>query len=167
METRRYLEIVSKMGQVHQKRPGYAYTNFEEYVLTEGQSFTPRVLTRAERRFVEHARDRIFVVPQHCFENAREIVLKDKTKTLQYAEGFATPNKLIPLLHAWGVYNDTVYDPTWGLLFKKKELLLAEYYGVIINRQVLKRAKPSSGMSLIDNWTDGYPLLKKAGAKDA
>ena len=50
-------------------------------------------------------------------------------------------------------------------LQEEKELLLAEYYGVIINRQVLKRAKPSSGMSLIDNWTDGYPYLRKRGRR--
>jgi hypothetical protein len=51
-----------------------------------------------------------------CFHNAQRVVLADKTRTLQYVEGYRVHRELAGHFahHAWATINGKVIDPTPG-----------------------------------------------------
>lgn len=67
---------------------------------------------------------------RECFRNATNLVLDNSD--LEYVEGYAIHDGLIPLQHAWTVNKqDEVVDPTWS------NPELSEYRGVVISRDIL------------------------------
>lgn len=92
---------------------------------------------------------------KQCFSNSS--LLARKHENLVYVEGFASGQKVpLPVHHAWVVRrgSNKVIDVTTEYF--------DTYIGVPFDTKFLKkhwRSKPKSS-SLIDNWEDGFPLLK-------
>jgi hypothetical protein len=119
-------------------RKGYFYTGPADFVLREGQFFRPKPLSRQTCR----------LEIRRCFENAR---LVSTAYGFPYVEGYALHESKIPLLHAWNLGNDgSVIDTTWRPVGRA-------YLGVVFS--AIEMAKWRG--SLIDNWKNGWPLLRK------
>jgi hypothetical protein len=85
------------------------------YVEQAGTEFPSEPLTPDEERIARAAigTRRVFRVME-CFHNAQRIVLADKTKTLQYVEGYRIHRELAGhfVHHAWATIHGKVIDPT-------------------------------------------------------
>lgn len=91
---------------------------------------------------------------KECFRNAAMLVTENKNYT--YCEGFAM-GAVIPVLHAWCIDGaGNVIDPTWENG--------SDYLGVPFNTKYLWSTitRTHCFTSLIDNWTEGFPLLKNS-----
>lgn len=72
-----------------------------------------RVLADHGRVFTATARPHTVDRMGECFRNALLLVATDPQR-YTYCEGYAQPEGLIPLAHAWVITSDgTVIDPTW------------------------------------------------------
>lgn len=122
------------------------YRCLEEFVLKNGRSFEvikPLPPTIKEGKL------------GNCFNNAYWVALENKDK-YYYCEGYAAlKNDWWPVLHAWVVNRKLeAIDPTWpsgkyyyGLIFK-----LSYLHQWLLNNK--------GHRSTIDNWMQGWPLLK-------
>jgi len=125
----------------------WEYMCLEELVLKNGREFTEKIPYWED-----------LMIKKECFKNAFDVSLKNKD--LIYVEGFAQPEGLITLLHAWCSTKDgKVIDPTW----ERGEF----YYGIPFSTEcvletVIKREK----YGILDNWEMGFPLLKEGIKKD-
>lgn len=89
---------------------------------------------------------------QRCYENCRRLAFR---KGFTYVEGYAAG--VIPMHHAWCLDKHAkVIDPTWG------PELSVDYFGIPFKTDFLRRYAKEfpSALSLIDNWQDGWPLVK-------
>lgn len=116
------------------------YFSLDDFVLQNGQIFKvgkfPKDIRRGEMK--------------QCYRNA-VMLLAEKSSYL-YVEGYAMG--IIPALHAWCIdKKGNVIDPTWpdG----------KEYFGVIFKRSfTLQKILKEGKTGFIDNWEQGWPLLK-------
>jgi len=116
---------------------------FYVWVLTRGESFQGRKLTREEEEYFKKLLHNYLYNPRHCIYNAQMIAIYDES--FQYYEGQAS-NKKIPFMtfeHAWLVRDGKVYDPTWndGV----------EYHGIHIPTHIVRSniAKTKTAESLM------------------
>jgi len=123
----------------------YFYKGTADFVLREGQFFEPAPLPK------NIGRKEI----RQCFRNAREIAV---SKGLPYVEGFALSDSLFPQKHAWNIDSQgLVIDTTWVPVDATGLLVGRAYMGVVFShREILEWTG-----SLIDNWENGWPLLRK------
>lgn len=174
-----YLEKLSEfIRNSKMKTKDYYYQSFEEFVLKNGQEFKSQKLTEEERKIVMGIIDRNFLdcKVKECYKNAQLLAIESDGK-IQYVEGFAFG--VIPIPHAWNLINGKVIDLTWcndGNLIekdrmrrnKRKENIILgefykeEYFGVIFSIEEIRKnmLKKEMFTSIIDNWEEGYPLLK-------
>lgn len=105
-EILRYLVLVRNM-----KRTGYTvpedwlYSGQEDTILRHGRVFKRLGPTKPDF-------DPVFTEPKACYSNA--CLLANADESLTYVEGYAMPDGLIPVHHAWLVdAKGVVHDPTW------------------------------------------------------
>lgn len=162
---------------------GFAYWCMEDYVLQKGQEFASQPLTDDELdwlfRVIGHQR---FAIKQ-CYYNSQMLLMSarfhEEPHELRYVEGYATG--VIPVMHGWLTLNGKVVDLTMRLRkdFKRQSAIhqrrlqnrvLGEfpedrcYYGVTFDTAHVAREMITTGLArtLIDDWENGWPLLKVA-----
>lgn len=141
-----YLRSMTEMRRSLSAHPRpWPYMCVEDYVLQHGHEYTGRSLPEGFE----------FGAPKQCFANS--LRLARRRKSLLYCEGYGVTARVgIPLHHAWCVDDaGNVYDTTWedGVA----------YVGVTFDtRYVSETAKRTGYHSVLDNWTEGYPLLTGA-----
>ena len=164
-----YLQAMVRMRESMYQPEGFTYLCGEEYVLVNGQQYTSAVLTEEEHEAVMMALERWGSAPvaKHCFHSAQMIVMNDHTGLLRYAEGWACGRAPIPIHHGWVVVGGKVVDLTWkkedggniqGLFPKDWCYQAAEFSRDAIMERNLKRAATHS---LLDEWEEGFPLLRE------
>ena len=148
----------------HLKKKGYAYDGPAEFILKHGRQFQSAELTPEEREILTDVLENEcrYKVKQ-CFYNAQSIGLAG---TIGYVEGYAD-SVGIPMEHAWNTINGKVIDMTWKMNNNDQPVLGVipegwEYFGVELDHELIVDMW-GAGMSnnFINNWEDGYPLLKE------
>lgn len=145
-------EYLENMVELHQsmrsgKLPrGYRYLCMEEYILREGRPMEVGVWPKWMKR------GRL----KECYRNAFNLMLHFG---YTYCEGYAV--SMIPTMHAWCLDKDgKVIDPTWrdkGKWGRQGK----EYYGITFDcAQVVEITTRRRCYGLIDDWQNGWPLLK-------
>lgn len=125
------------------------YATPAHFVLVNGRPFTPQLRPTGIRTGGF----------RQCFDNAFRLARRRK---LIYVEGYAIRGfdgwRCHPVLHAWCSTSDgLVVDNTW------KDGL--EYFGVPIDLAFLQQTRETSGQfSVLDNWEQGYPILRSGTA---
>lgn len=165
-----YLKSMVKMKSEHismRKQHDYYYEGFEDFVLKEGIFYESNQLTKNERKLVDKAIERLGFKPQYkqCFYNAQMLTINDSSGTIKYVEGIA--HNLIPTTHGWNEINGKLIDVTWK--DKKGSYTIgtvpesSSYKGVVIDTRKVRQQIDRSGMasSLLDNWQEKFPMLKK------
>ena len=167
------------------------YISMYQYVLDNGSEHTnSEPLTKDERDYIWLIRLGLEMQPKQCFHNAQMLIFNDMDNRLTYHEGYVQANAPFPVLHAWVTLNGKMIDLTLdtntytteqleAFMFKGECLNRAEdlsdrvlgtvpdgwgYFGVpfsdsvSIRNRILRREET---FSLIDDWKEGLPLLKK------
>lgn len=146
------------------------YSYFEDFVATEGTVFSSVELTEDEKEIVISAmKESKAKKAKECFYNAQLLAMLDKSKTIEYWEGYTTSFGT-PILHGFNVLNGKVIDvthksngkPVMGVFNDDKE-----YIGVQFNIELaIDRLKGGQDCtSFIDNWREGWPVLKEKWVK--
>jgi len=130
---RDYLGITSQFRKSISIPEGWSYSCLEEFVLVNGQTHQPRVKCP---KWVPN-----IGIVKECFRNCF-IAATTYPDLLTYCEGYAMA--MIPVHHAWLLYNGQVLDPTWDLI-KPYQDSIPEYYGVQFSRDYIVNAALSSG----------------------
>ena len=163
---------------------GFKYACMEDYVNQNGVDFTSQELTDEEMKIVFDAVDNHGgrFQQQQCYYNAQMLVHHDDTNTLVYHEGWAFGQAIIAVQHGWAEINGKVIDLTWRLdqpVRKKGRLKNRvigvfpkgyEYVGVAFpQKDDLRRLMLQRGWvgTLIDDWENGWPLLRGESLKVA
>ena len=149
-----YLRTISDMRRKFHVPPDFQFASMEEFVLRTGRRFD-KYLPRP--RWVKKG------VIKQCFSNCFKEVSRH-SKKLIYCEGYAV-GSVIPVHHAWlSTLDGEVIDPTWhdrGISNEK-----TEYWGIPFDWEfVLETALRTGYYCIIDNWHEGFPLLKGEDSK--
>jgi hypothetical protein len=116
----------------------YFYSGPADFVLREGEFFKPAPLPKK----IKAQTIRL------CFHNSLLISIGHG---FRYVEGYALHKGKIPVLHAWNIDSDGfVIDTTWRPIGRA-------YLGVVLPIVCSLNWKGS----LIDDWENGWPLLRK------
>ncbi len=149
--------------------PSFAHTSLSAYVLAHGRVEKSQALVRDELAYLTTCvGSSVFPIKQ-CFANAQKLVMDSqyvvgREHKLYYVEGYVVRIGLgIPIQHGWAVLNGKVIDVTMRLEKPRPRGKLRDrVFGVTFNTTYLqKHAFKIKGFSpLIDDWQDGWPLLK-------
>jgi len=115
MTMRHYMEQMVTMRRSMPTPEGWGYSCVEDYVLDRGVAPTSAPLTPEEEGILWMAVGnfgRRFQQKQ-CFYNSQLLCLYDHSDSLQYMEGIAQGNAIIPVHHGWATINGKVIDLTW------------------------------------------------------
>lgn len=158
---------------------GWGYASIEDYLFVHGVLGTTTPLLPGEADLVRAAHHRLRWRMQACYRNAQELVLRDTTGTLQYAEGYALGHACIPVLHGWVTVNGKVVDPTWFPVREGRILTPPaswHYFGAPFSRADIREIaelKPARGAgrkgqlwSILDYWEAEWPVLRRPRARD-
>ena len=132
-------KLLVQISRVRPKPDGFHYSCVQDFVLKHGLAYTP-----APNPYPQG-------LPKRCFENSMTLA---RNNDLIYVEGFAAlPQIGIPIQHAWCVApgSKNVIDPT------SKDLVA--YLGVPFKVYDAYHLWLKGGC-MIDNWKDGFPLLR-------
>lgn len=178
--------MVTMRKRMHSTPDGFAYSCMEDYVLREGQDFASEPLTDSEMSWLfALIGDSRFQIKQ-CYYNSQRLLVytghvhNPDGHELRYVEGYALG--VIPMLHGWLSLNGKVVDLTMRLRSKLRrqscvgrrrlqDRVLGEfpsderqYRGVTFETDFVLARVVATGMmgTLIDDWQNGYPLLKEA-----
>lgn len=149
-----YLEqyVVFVNDVLKRRREGYHYICVEDFVLQNGEAFTPDKLKRPYK----------YGKLKECYGNAAKLALL--YDNLTYVEGFGYRN-ILPVMHAWCVdENGLVVDPTWrwGRKGTQWESMEGELFGVRIPKDILtEKLLRTRTYGVIDDFASHWPLLQK------
>lgn len=158
----------------------------EQYVLDKGiQMASTETLTDEQYAYLKRITGAIECLPKQCFYNAQMMTLSDsyhETQRVKYHEGYVWTG-FMPILHAWITLDDKIVDVTLSTDPESTQRFYAgepprkdlrdrvlgvipegwEYIGVPMEGGdvVEMMLKNMESRSLIDNWQDGWPLLKR------
>lgn len=140
---RSYLSAVEQMMEKARKGDSrYHFNSLEGFVLKCGFDYIKQPLpSNYERGY-----------PKHCFHNSYDLAVEEG---LIYVEGYAAG--IIPIQHAWCI------EPGSNKVIDVTTDALAEYVGIPFKMDYVKAHYDKHGAyngSVIDNWSDGHPLLK-------
>ena len=158
----KYLKDIAKMQ--HLKKKGYAYDGPAEFIIKHGKEYESAELTSQETEMLQHVLKRqCDYEAKKCFYNAQSIGLAG---TIGYVEGYAD-SLGIPMEHAWNTINGKVIDMTWKMNNNGEPVLGVipegwEYYGVELPHELINKMwSTGSSSTLINDWENGFPLLKE------
>jgi hypothetical protein len=158
-------DLLEKIGKGETPK-GFAYMSQYHFILKHGRFFNPEPLKSHEQLILKKALKRINFVPQkkQCFYNAQMLALTDNSGQIKYCEGFAL--KIIPANHAWIEINGKVVDVTWadkeGKNFHGTFPDDIAYLGFNMSKNdIMKQFKTGLACSFLDDFNDGFQLLKK------
>ena len=122
---------------------GYVYKCVEELILREGIEYRPAPLPKHIKK------GRI----KECYKNAYHTATREG---LEYVEGYALSEGLIPVHHAWCVDADgVVIDPTWNPVG-------VEYIGVVIPIRLVELVMLNTKVyGVMHDYQNRYPMLKE------
>ena len=158
----------------------------EQYVLDNGvQMYSSDPLTEEQYEYLILISGSIDCLPKQCFHNAQMMTLIDNTckePRVKYHEGYVFTG-ITPILHAWITLDDKIVDVTLSTnpdsaqrfydgVPPQKDLLDRvlgvipdkwEYIGVPLDSEYVVRnlTRNNESRSLIDNWQDNWPLLRR------
>ena len=94
---------------------GWGYSCIEDYVLDRGVAPKSEALTPEEDAILWAAVDAVGgrFQQKQCYYNAQLLCLRDPSESLEYREGIAQGNAVIPVQHAWVEINGKAIDLTW------------------------------------------------------
>lgn len=127
---------------------GYQYASIYELVADQGRYFTSQPLPPPFRR----------MRPKECFHNAATTAIRHHELGIMYCEGYVNvlKNNIVPLLHAWCVdHNGNVIDPTIGYQPHTQYIGIPFELDFVIHAYGVRKAG-----SILDDWQNGWPLLK-------
>ena len=184
---REYLEADVAMRRRISPEPmeGYRYASMAEYVLQEGEDFAPAPLTDSEAGWIFGLIESFRFPVKQCYANSQRVVTftglspNPDGHELRYVEGYGLG--MIPVLHGWLSLNGKVVDLTMRLqegisrrsrVYRRRlrDRVLGEfpegrgYRGVTFETDYVLRRIVETGLmgTLIDDWQNGYPLLREA-----
>lgn len=139
---------------------GYKYCCLEHWVLQHGVYFPSSSVVSAD---VMEDFGLELGEPKQCFANAYEAIgdslLNDD---LGYVEGYAL--SLIPFHHAWITLSELEQPNLAELTIRldgSRSLPAPDYFGVPFAEEfVLSTVEQKGTYGVLDNWEQGYPLLK-------
>lgn len=118
---------------------------FEDFVLKCGQKFEDYI---PRPKWVKKG------IIKQCFSNCYKEVRRNRDKLI-YCEGYAYSG-IIPVHHAWLIYENKVIDPTWCDFNDNKE-----YYGIKFSFDYMEKIAIETGYyGVIDNFVQNFPLLR-------
>lgn len=162
-----YLSSVARMMETN-RTVGHTYSSLADYVYDQGSLMGGGEVPDDLLEFVA---SRLWHTPKmgECFYNAQALSLGNPR--VQYVEGFAVGNGIIPCLHAWNLVDGAVVDVTWRedsmAPFDITKAVLGiipkswEYYGTVYPDDLFRSTLIDEGFarSLVDDFTGGYKLL--------
>ncbi len=180
-----YLEHVANWTNLTMPLPE-GQLRIEQFVLKYGQAFTSQplenqevtLLKRAMAMFVRNSRGHRLPQIKQCFYNSQLLAACDDTGQIKYVEGFL--GCIIPIPHAWNSINNKLIDvtlrpypddppveqrdprfpkkwPLWNLGVIPDQY---EYFGVVFPDTLELITRPFVGLAIIDDWQNGWPLLR-------
>jgi hypothetical protein len=178
MEQSNVKQYFRQMVKVREQIPspdGFQFSCIEDFVNKKGEAFESKPLTEDELGIVLKAANSYkgnFALKE-CFYNSQTLVFHDETETLKYHEGYACGIAGLPVHHGWATINNKVIDMTWRLKEARKQGFYRdrilgvfpehyEYFGVSFKTARLRaKAKQRSFVgTVLDDWENGYPLLR-------
>ena len=176
---RNYLEQMVRVRRTFMPEPpsNFNYWCIEDYTLDRGDEFTSAPLTEDETAFLLTVIDRCSIgrfQQKQCFYNSQMLVLADHSRTLEYVEGYASGNAVIPVHHGWVVLNNKVVDLTFRTEKPNHKGRLRDrifgtfpskwaYIGTRMDRDMCRERIFRTQMvgTVLDDWESGYPLLQQ------
>jgi len=169
-----YLKQLASMQASIGKPDGFNYFGTEDYVFDRGVDQTlslPLTEDEHESLFRTISSGHRFMQKQ-CFHNAQLLALENPD--LQYVEGYAQGNAIIPVHHAWLSLNGKLIDLTWrtdkpnhkGRLSNRILGAIPDgwcYRGVSFDTDLIRERIIDSGetRALIGDYTRGFPLFQQ------
>ena len=161
-----YLKMIQAVQGQQGAQEGYHYNGPADFILKEGTQFKSEPLTEDEQRIVDKM---TWLTTQfkmkECFYNAQS--LAQALNDVDYVEGYLFSG-FIPIEHGWNTINGKVIDFTMYHQNNNKPILGVipdgwEYFGVPLPTDKVRNYWAEHGMSepLIQNWREGYPMLKE------
>jgi hypothetical protein len=150
---------------------GYNYVCLEDFILDRGRWYESEKIPDELMKEIERiSRGRHFP-KKMCFSNCQEFVLDACSDVFVYTEGYVQ-QAVIPVIHAWvEVAGKYVFDPTLRFGVDDHRVSdgswpegLREYVGVTFPEREeirLRVDEMEEYNSILDDWANGYPLLKK------
>lgn len=146
-QVEQYLRMMTEMRKKIHSSSEFKYCCFEEFVLKYGQEFKNYM---PKPKWVKKG------IIKECFSNCFKEATTHPDR-LTYCEGYALG--VIPVHHAWLLYDDKVIDPTWDGRNIVKEH--TEYFGIKFNfKYIMKVAIETGYYGVLDNFAQKFPLLR-------
>lgn len=141
-----YLKFIASSRRQFGRLPTeWQYSCLEEFVLLNGTSYTNKM---SRPKWVPKG------AIKECFSNCFNAIIRHPNK-LVYCEGYATA--LIPVHHAWLLYDGKIIDPTWDA----QKIDAVEYFGIAFNYEYVVQTAINTGYySVLDNFAQHHPLIK-------
>ncbi len=169
-------DFLTKANKLVGKSSKDKYASQYDFILKKGHSYIYRKFTNEENEVLMDALKHVSQFKpkiKECYRNSYLLAGIGSKLGFQYCEGFAAGP--IPVNHAWVDYNGLPIDITWRkndiksytakslMAIVKNNLVDSSYYGINIPFQYVEKLflRKKSFMSVIDNWEDGWPLMKK------
>jgi hypothetical protein len=170
-----FLKSMASMQASIGKPEGFNYFGTEDYVFDRGVDQTLSVpLTEDERlslfRSIDCSGHRF--MQKQCFHNAQLLALDNPD--LQYVEGYAQGNAIMPVHHAWLTLNGKLIDLTWrtdkpnhqGRLSNRILGVIPEgwqYRGITFSADEIRERIVNSGetRAFIGDYTRSFPLFRQ------
>jgi len=163
--------IQAKIG----KPDGFNYFGIEDYVFDRGVDQTLSLpLTEDESASLFSSIDRCGnpTLVKQCFHNAQMLAMENPD--LQYVEGYAMGNAIIPVHHAWLTLNGKLIDLTWrtdvgGQSRRLGNRILGvipegwQYRGIPFDTDEIRERVVDSGetRAFIGDYTRNFPLFRQ------
>jgi len=151
--------------EMSMKNHGFAYSCIEEWFLKHGRAMGIGQLDARQKMYLRRVGKHVGFEIKQCYRNTQEAVIFDARggkSLLQYCEGYAYPERLIPVEHAWMLIDGAVWDPTFEILNPNRG---TAYFGKEFSEEeVAKHMRQTDEYGpLVNDWQRGYPLLKGEG----
>lgn len=140
------------------------YKSIYDFILKEGELLNSQKLTAEELSIVKKALKKSKKTKSGlCFYNSQCLVLSDETNSIEYWEGFRLNS--YTHLHGFNIINGKIIDIT-KITFENQ--IFGEfkddiqYMGVKFDKKMIydRILSGKNCTTFIDNWEEGYPLLK-------
>lgn len=174
---RNFMAAMVKSRLLHGAMPeGFNYCCIEDFVLDRGTVFGSETLTEEETTIVFDAVDslRKRFRQKECFYNAQLLATWDSSRSLRYAEGYASGRGFLPVHHGWVTLNGKVIDLTWRTdkpnhQGRLRDRIIGvvpdgwEYMGVHFDRKsiVARMMESQEAAAFIGDYRRNFPLFRE------